>query len=312
VTSKDLAHLFKESFAKWRRDNTSQMGAALAYRTAFALAPLAVVAVAIAGFVFGEQAARGQLSRQVQDAVGPIIAKAIEEIVRQAHEGGASTLATLVGVVVLLVGAASLFAQLQTSLNTIWGVAPKPRRRVLNIIKDRLLPFLEVLIIGALLLLALAIETTLTVLARYVGPEEIPGGVYLWRGVDLIVSFGLLTLLFATLYKVLPDVRIDWGDVWVGAAVTAVLFSMGNYLIGLYVGYSSAASAYGAAGSLVVILLWVYYSSQVFLFGAEFTHAYAKWRGKAPAPAENAVAVTPEAQVRQEAATSGATQGGRG
>jgi membrane protein len=304
VTSKDLVHLLKETFCQWRRDNTSVMGAALAYRTAFALAPLAVVAVAIAGLVFGEQAARGQLSRQVQEAVGPTIAKAIEEIVRQTHDGGASTLATLVGVVVLLIGAAGLFAQLQTSLNTIWGVAPRPRRRFLEIIKDRLLPFLEVLIIGALLLLALAIETTLTVLARYLGPEEIPGGVYLWRAVDLIVSLGLLTLLFATLYKVLPDVCIDWGDVWVGAAVTAVLFSIGNYLIGLYLGYSSISSAYGAAGSLVVILLWVYYSSQVFLFGAEFTRAYADWRGKALLPTENAVAVTPEAQGREEPTSS--------
>jgi membrane protein len=309
MKGKELVSLLKETCIQWWGDNTSQLGAALAYYTVFALAPLAVMAVAIAGLVFGEQAARGEMARQIEEAVGPTIAKAIEEVVRQAHNGASSLWATIVGVVVLLVGAASMFAQLQTSLNTIWGVTPKPGRGVRGVIKDRLLSFLAVLVVGALLLLSLAIQATLAALARYVGPAEIPGGVHVWQFVDLIVSFGLLTLLFALLYKVLPDVQLHWSDVWVGAAVTAVLFSIGNYLIGLYLGYSSAASAYGAAGSLVVILLWVFYSSQVLLFGAEFTQVYADRRGKALAPTGNAVAVSPEAQVRQAAATSQTLRG---
>jgi membrane protein len=309
MRGKELLSLLKETASQWWAGNTSQLGAALAYYTVFALAPLAVVAVAIAGLVFGEQAAQGEMARQIEAAVGPTIAKAIEQVVRQAHDGGSSLFATIVGVVVLLVGAASMFAQLQTSLNTIWGVTPKPGRGVLGVIQERLLSFLAVLVVGAVLLLSLAIKATLAALARYVGPSELPGGVYVWEGVDLIVSIGLLTLLFALLYKVLPDVQLHWGDVWVGAAVTAVLFSLGNYLIGLYLGYSGVASAYGAAGSLVVILVWVYYSSQVLLFGAKFTQVYADRRGKALAPTANAVAVTPEAQVRQTAANRQVPQG---
>jgi membrane protein len=309
MKAKELVQLLKETGSQWWGDNTSQLGAALAYYTVFALAPLAVVAVAIAGLVFGEQAARGEMARQIEQAVGPTIAKAIEEVVRQAHEGGSSVVATIIGIVVLLVGAASMFAQLQTSLNTIWGVTPKPGRGILEVIKERLLSFLGVLVVGALLLLSLVIKATLAGLAHFVGPSQVPGGVYLWEAVDLIVSIGLLTLLFAVLYKVLPDIQLNWGDVGVGAAVTAVLFSLGNYLIGLYLAYSGAASAYGAAGSLAVILLWVYYSSQVLLFGAEFTQVYADRRGKAVAPADNAMAVTPRAQVRQAGANSRVPQG---
>jgi membrane protein len=309
VKPTELVSVLKETASQWWGDDTSQLGAALAYYTVFALAPLALVAVAVAGLIFGEQAAQGEMARQIQTAVGPTVARAIEEMTRQAHDGASSTLATVIGVVVVLVGAAGMFGQLQTSLNKIWGVTPKPGRGVLGVIKDRLLTFVAVLIVGALLLLSLVVKAVLSFAARYVGPTEIPGGVYLWEVVDLVVSIGLLTLLFALLYKVLPDVQLSWGDVWLGAAVTAVLFSLGNWVIGLYLGYSSVASAYGAAGSLVVILIWVYYSSQVLLFGAEFTQVYADRRGKALAPAENALAVTPEAQERQAAVDAHVPQG---
>ena len=195
----------------------------------------------------------------------------------------------------MLLGAAGFFGQLQDALNTIWKVEPKPDRGWLAVLRERFLPFTMVLGTGFLLLMSLVLSAALEALGEFLTPEAMPGGAWLWRRLNLLVALAVVTLLFALIYKYLPDVRIAWGDVWVGAVVTAVLFTLGKYLIGLYLGRSGVSSTYGAAGSLVLILLWVYYSSQVFLFGAEFTRIYAIRRGSPVMPSANALPVSDQA-----------------
>jgi membrane protein len=281
--------LLKDTAEEWLSSETLTLGAALAYYSIFSIAPILVIALAIAGMVFGPQAAQGELTGQLEKAVGPAIAPAIVSTLRYTHQSGTGWWATTVGVIVLLVGAVGVFSQLQTSLNSIWAVAPKPGRGVWSVVKQRLLSFLMVLVMGGLLLLSLIVSTTLSALGSLVSLPELAGSIYLWRALEWAISLGLLTLLIAVIFKVLPDVEIDWGDVWVGAFVSAILFTLGSYLIGLYLGWSSVSSAYGAAGSLVVLLMWVYYSSQVFLFGAEFTRVYMNRHGRRIEPAHNAI-----------------------
>jgi membrane protein len=289
---KRIGHLLKETYVQWSGNNTSLLGAALAYYAIFALAPLAVVAVVIAGFIFGEQAARGELVAQLQTTVGPAVAGALQQLIQTVHRESAGVLASIVSGVVLLLGATTLFNQLQGALNTIWGVMARPGRGWLDVVRERLFSFLAVVGVGALLLLSLVLNTLLSALAAYLpSGEGGAAGLVLWRVVSGLVSLGLITLLFAMIYKVLPDVQIAWGDVWTGAAITAVLFLAGNMLIGLYLGRTTAASAYGAAGSLVIILLWVYYSSQVLLFGAELTQVYAREHGRTLLPTANAIPI---------------------
>lgn len=270
----DLLH---ETFDQWLGDNTTTLGAALAYYAVFAFAPLAVLAVAIAGFLFGEDAARGELYERLQTSVGPTFAKAIQDTLQYTATRGGGTIATIISIVVILVGATGLFSQLQQSLNTIWGVQPKNGRTWWDMIKERLMSFVMVLLVSVLLLASLVSSTIIHALG---GMIDLPGGPVLWRVVNWVVSFVLVTVVFALIYKVLPDVQISWRDVMVGATLTTVLFLIGNFLIGLYLSKSGTASAYGAAGSLVIILLWVYYSSQVLLFGAEFTQVYANHYGQ--------------------------------
>lgn len=275
----------------WNKDNPFQLSAALAYYTIFSMAPLFIIAIAIAGFFFGQEATENRMVGALQGVVGQESAQAIQAMIRSASQRGSGVLATLLGLGTLLLGATGAFAHLQQSLNTIWGVEPKPNRGVMGVLKDRLASFVMVLAIGLLLLVALAASAVVSALGASVG-SFLPGGAFLWRGVDFLVSLGVITLLFAMIYKILPDVNFAWKDVWVGAAITSLLFTIGKVLIGLYLGYSSAASAYGAAGSLVVILLWVYYSSLILFLGAEVTEAYAKRYGSGIRPAPNAVRLT--------------------
>lgn len=282
--------LVRETFGLWAEDKVPRLGAALAYYSVFSIAPLLVIVIAVAGFVFGEQAAQGRVQREVRNTLGAPTAEALQAMIVQARETGRGALATLIGVGVLLFGASGVFGQLQDALNTIWKVTPKPGRGLVGIVRDRFLSFAMVLGIGFLLLVSLAVTAALAALGDWA--EQLPGGAYLWQTVNSVVSFGLIALLFATIFRVLPDVKVRWSDVWVGAGVTAFLFVVGKYLIGLYLGRSSFASVYGAAGSLVVILLWVYYSSQILLWGAEFTRAYTERFGVHAEPADNAVFVT--------------------
>jgi membrane protein len=248
--------------------------------------------------VLGPEVTQQRFGEELTATAGPDVARAVQSILAHAQGFGSGVLATVVGVVALLFGASGVFGQLQDALNTIWGVEPKPGRGIWGLIHDRFLSLTMVLGTAFLLLVSLVISTALKALGGLVAPA--PGfAAVLWDIVNVVVSFGIITLLFALIYKVLPDATIGWRDVWIGAALTALLFTVGKYLLGLYLARGSVTSGYGAAGSLVLILLWVYYSSQILLFGAAFTRVYADRYGSHVQPAPNAVAVTPEAAARQ-------------
>lgn len=265
--------LLKATWDRWLEDGISRDGAALAYYMVFSLAPMALAAVMIAGTVFEEEVARKEMIREINASVGPRVGSAIEGMIESAKNSGGTGIAAVISFGVLIFGASSVFAQLQDSLNTIWRVKPAPNRGFFGVIKDRFWSFLVVIGIGVLLLAALVLSTIRTAAAQaFANRGDMP--VFVGPIFDWLISFALITFLFAFIYKLLPDVYIHWSDVWTGAAFTAVLFTAGKYWIGLYLAKSSWISAYGAAGSLIVVLLWVYYSAQIFLFGAEFTYVY--------------------------------------
>jgi membrane protein len=287
---RDLSGVLKDAVLAWYDDRTFELGAALAYYAVFAIAPMLVITLAIAAMGLGEQAAQGQLAAQLRQVVTPLVAEAIADTLRYVHLTQSSWTATIIGFIVLLFAIAGMFVQLQSALNTIWGVRPKPGLGILASMRMRLTSFLLVGVIGALLLGSLVASTVLAAVSGYLPEADLPGGFSLLEVLNWVVSLALLTLMFALVYKLLPDVRIPWRVVWVGAILTAILFTLGNYVIGLYLGRTSAASAYGAAGSLVVVLLWVYYSSQILLLGAHLTRAYASRVGETARPASYAVA----------------------
>jgi membrane protein len=296
--------VLKTAALEWVRDKIPQMGAALAFYSVLSIAPLLIIAIAVAGLVFGEQAASGQLDAQIREFVGEEGAGAVKEMLANAQKPGGGILATVVGVVTLLIAATGVFGQLQDSMNTIWEVEPKPGRGIWGLIKDRFLSFSMVFGIGFLLLVSLILSSVLSALGGAF-EQVLPVPAALLQGVELLVSFTVITLLFAMIYRFLPDVEIAWGDVWVGSVLTALLFTVGKFAIGLYLGRSSYGSAYGAAGSLVVLLVWIYYSSQILFFGAEFTKAYANQKGSRIRPDEDARPVTAEARARQGFAQKG-------
>ena len=284
--------LLKITFSQWRQDQASVMAAALAYYTVFSLAPLLIIVIAIAGAVFGEQAAKGELVMQMQGLIGKEGAQLIQTAIENASQLDPSKgpIPTLINIVLLLSGASVIFGQLQQSLNRIWNVEPKPGNGIIDFLRKRLLSFSIVLVIGFLLLVSLVISTILVILGNYLR-DLVPGFTYLWQLLNFLVSFGIVTLLFALIFKILPDAKIAWKDVWMGAALTALLFDIGKFLLGFYLGKTSLASAYGAAGSLVIILTWVFYSAQILFLGAEFTQVYVRSGGKEIAPAEYAMRV---------------------
>jgi membrane protein len=280
--------LLKETFNQWWADNVPRLSAALAYYTLFSLAPLVIITVAVAGFAFGREAATGQLYAQINQLVGADGARAIQSVVDSANQPGTGTVALVFGVLTLLAGASGAFVALQDALNTIWGVQPNPEQStVRGFIRSRLLSFAMVLGIGFLLLVSLVITAALAFLGKYMATvlPIPPGALYV---MNLGVSLSVITALFALIFKLLPDAHFSWRDVWVGAAMTAVLFTLGQFLIGLYLGRGSVGSAFGAAASLVVVLVWVYYSAQVVLFGAEFTQVYVNKYGAGSRPAAGA------------------------
>lgn len=295
---KTFLSLMKETFDEWNRDKAPRLAAALAYYTAFSIAPLLIVVIAIAGLVFGQDAVRGQLDNQIQGLVGAQAAAAIQEMVAGANHPETGRLAALIGIVTLLLGAAGLFGQLQDALNTVWGVEPKPNQGIMATIRARLLSFTMVLGIGFLLLVSLVISAGLAAISAWMS-GALPVSPVILEIINLVISIVVITALFAVIYKVLPDVKIAWNDVLLGALVTALLFTLGKFLIGLYLGQSSIASSYGAAGSFVVLLLWIYYSAQILLFGAEFTQVYARRYGSRIVPDTNARFISPEDLAQQ-------------
>jgi membrane protein len=286
-----IIKLLKETVKEWNEDRVPLWAAALAYYTVFSLAPLLIIAIAIAGAIFGEDAARGQLDNQIQGLLGAQGAAAVQTMLQNTQKpNSGGTITTIFGVITLLFGASGVFGQLQDALNTIWQVKPKPGRALKGFLQSRFLSFASVLVIGFLLLVSLVLSAVLSgvtaFLGRWIGEIAIVGQV-----INFAISFGVITLLIAAIYKFLPDVEVPWKDLWVGAAATALLFNIGKFLIGLYLGGGGVSSTYGAAGSLVVILIWVFYSAQIILFGAEFTQVYAKHRGSGIRPNKHAVPV---------------------
>jgi len=283
--------LLKQTVEEWQRDKVSRLAAALAYYTTFSLAPILVIVIAVASFLFEQSAVQARILEQMQGLLGENAAGLVEEMLTQKTSGSEGLWATVVSVGLLIMGASGLFLQLQDALDTVWNVVPKKvqgqRRMILQLVRDRLLSFSMVLVIGFLLLVSLMLSTALTAVSGLFG-DVLAGWDAGWQLLNGLISFGVITLLFALIYKILPDVEVSWRDVWVGAAMTAFLFTIGKFLIGLYLGNSSVASAYGAAGSFVVLLLWIYYSAQILLFGAEFTQVYANRFGSKIRPDDHA------------------------
>ena len=283
--------LLKQTFAEWSEDKAPQLGASLAFYSALSIAPLLVIALAIAGFFLGEDAARGQIVHELQSLVGPDGGKAIEDMIQSANKPSTGIIATVLSVVTLLFGASGVFGQLQDALNTIWEVKPKSGRGFWGFVKDRFLSFAMVMGVAFLLLVSLLITAALASFGLVA--ERLPESVqWIAQITNMVVSFLVITALFAMMFKLLPDVKMAWSDVWLGAVVTAVLFTAGKFAIGLYLGHSSMASSYGVAGSFVVLLVWTYYSAQILFFGAELTQVYANEHGSRIVPAENAVPLT--------------------
>ena len=287
IRIKPIFRLLKEAFREWQQDKVSLLAAALAYYTIFSVTPLLVIAIAIAGAVFGEDAAKGEIIQQINELVGEQGAQVIEIGLANANQPQLGSMASLISLVILLVGASGVFAQLQEALNTVWDVKLKSGGSLWQFLRKRLLSFGMVLAIGFLLLVSLILSAILSGISN-LEINLLPGWVSLFRLLNLAISLGMISLLFALIYKYLPDVKIRWQDVWVGAIITALLFTFGKFLIGLYLGKGSLGSAYGAAGSLIIFLAWVFYSAQILLFGAEFTQVYARKYGRTIRPDKHA------------------------
>ncbi len=297
-TSNRIVRLLKATLDDWLEDNAQRLSAALAYYSIFSIAPLLVIAISVAGLVLGEDAVRGQLAAQLNAYVGPQAAKGIQSMVLSASKPSEGWIGTIVGFATLLLGAAGVFGQLQDALNTIWEVKRTSSGGWKAFVRARLLNFGIVLAIGFLLLTSLLLTTALAAMNGYV--ERVIGIPPFISGLlAFCVSFCVVTTLFAFIFKVLPDARIKWRHVWNGAIVTALLFELGKFGLSFYLGRESTASSFGAAGSVVVILLWVFYASCIVLFGAEFTQVYAREFGETILPSENAVAVTAEGRAQQ-------------
>jgi len=289
--------LLGETFAAWSEHKVPRLGAALAYYTVFSLAPLLIIVVAVTSLVFGDQAAQGRIAEQIRGLVGDKGAEAIQAMLQSAGaQKSTGVVATVVGIATLLFGASGVFGELQDALNTIWGVKAKPGQGIVGILRHRFFSFAMVLGIVFLLLVSLVVSAALAALGKF-GSGSIPTP--LLHLVDLVVSVAVVTVLFAMIFKILPDVRIAWRDVWVGAFATSLLFTLGKFVIGLYLGKSSVGSAFGAAGSLVVVLVWIYYSAQILFLGAELTQVYARRFGIGVVPAADALPVTEEARREQ-------------
>jgi membrane protein len=270
--------LLREVYAEWSKDNALSLGAALAYYTVFSMAPLLVLAIAMAGLVFGRKAAEGQIVAQLADLLGQSAAETVQGMIARASRPAAGALATVVSLATMALGASGVFGQLQQALNQIWEVGRETRRGFRGQLKQRAAAFGMILGIGFLLLVSLVLSAALAALHDFLA-KYLPLAGQLLPALNFALSFGIITALFAMIFKVLPDVYMHWRDVWPGAAVTALLFTVGKTLIALYLGRTGVTSVYGAAGSLVLILLWVYYSAQILLIGAEFTEVYSRRYG---------------------------------
>jgi membrane protein len=269
--------LCKKAVYSWLDDRAPTMGAAIAYYTVFSLAPMLVMVIAVAGLAFGQKAAEGALFGELAELIGPESAGAVQAMLRSASGTRSGLFATAVGIGTLIIAATAVFGELQSALNVIWKAPASGSLGVWHLLKSRLVSLSVILVIGFLLLVSLVISTALAALSDYLD-WILPGLATILRIVHLILSFGFTTVLFAMIFKILPDNPVEWEEVWLGAAVAALLFTFGKHLISLYIGSSNMASTYGAAGALIIVLVWVYYSVQILLLGAEFAKAYSDQR----------------------------------
>ena len=293
LSAREALQLLAAAARGWRDDNALRLGAALSFYSLLSFPPLIIVTITIAALLFGREAAQAGLLRQISQLLGRSGSEMFEQMIRAAARPGHGLVAAAVGLLFVLFGATSVFAELRDALNLIWKVQPTEKNVVKGLLKGRLLALNLVIGTGFLLIISLVVSAALSALGASVG-RRLKGFDQILQGLDLVVSFGVIAILFALIFKILPDVVLSWRDVGLGAVVTSFLFTVGKFAIGAYLGTATVATAYGAAGSLVLLLLWVYYSSQIFFFGAELTRAYAerRGRGRLPAPAEGAVPVT--------------------
>lgn len=298
ITGNRVVRLLTATFNDWMEDKALRLSAALAYYSVFSIAPLLVIAIGVAGLALGEDAVRGHLDNQLATLVGQKAAAAVQDMVKSAARPAEGWTSAIVGFVTLLVGAGGVFGQLKDALNTIWEVKPKEGPKVKEFIMERLWSFGMVLVIGFLLLTSLLLTTVLAAFTGYV--EHVVGLPPLVGAVlGFLASMSIVTVLFAFIFKVLPDAEVEWRHVWIGAMVTALLFEIGKFGLGFYLGRESTASSFGAAGSVVLVLLWVYYASCILFFGAEFTQVYARENGRAVPPVAGAEGVTAESRRQQ-------------
>ena len=293
-----IGKLLGATFQEWQHDKASRLAAALAYYTVFSISPLLVIAIAIAGMFFGQDTAQEQTLHKLEELIGtngtqPIMIALNNMLsnISQPQFRGKASLISLGSVAVLLIGASGIFAQLQDAFNTIWQVKPHPGKGVRHFIRKRLLSFLMVLAIGLLLILFLFLSAVVSAFHQY-SEDLLPGWAVIWENLDSVVSLGLITFLFGLMFKYVPDIKIKWKDIWVGATITSLLFSFGKFLLGWYLKKASLGSAYGAAGSLIVFLAWVYYSTQIVLLGAEFTKVYTRMYGSKVRPKKHSQIVS--------------------
>lgn len=299
MSIRQVSWLLKETVKEWNADKASRLAAALAYYTTFSLAPLLVIVIAIAGFFFDKASVQEQLTQQIQSLVGSEGASFAQTALENANTPGENTslIASIISIVLLIVGATGVFGQLQESLNVVWNVEAKPKNAAEGFVRKRLLSFAMLLTIGFLLMVSLVLSTVLAASSTYLS-SLLPGAEVLWQLLNTGLSLVIITVMFALLFKYVPDVNIVWNDVWIGSFITAVLFTIGKFLLGTYLGNSGFSSTYGAAGSVIIILAWVYYSAQILFFGAEFTQVYARRYGSRIRPDKHAVALTPKVRAQ--------------
>lgn len=301
-----IKKLLKRTFEEWQKDKASRLAAALAFFAVLSLPPLLVLIITIVGQFASGEAAQQTIVQQVEQVVGSQGANAIVMILDAASQPTSLSLAALTSVVVLLFGASGVFVQLQDALNTVWNVMPDPEKGIMNVIQKRVVSFVMILAMGALFLILLLLSSVVAFLGSQIN-QALPGSLPVFRILNVVLGFLLLMGVFALLFKTVPDVTVAWRDVWLGSAVTAVLFVLGVFGMGLYLSFSNPASSYGAAGSLIILMIWIYYSTQIFLLGAEFTQVYANMYGSQIVPEEGAVRIRKVTGLEKIPGTPGAT-----
>ena len=296
MNPKGLFDVFKQTFKEWGEDKAPRLGAALAYYTVFSIGPLLVIVIAIASRVF--QNAQSQIVGTIQGIVGEGGGKVINDTIENASKGNSDIIATIIGIITLLLGASGVFGQLKDALNTIWEVKPKPGLGIVNTIKERFFSFTMVLGTGFLLLVSLVITAAVAAFSEVL-KSFLPGADIIGQVISFIVSLLIIAVMFTLLFKFLPDVKITWGDVWIGGLVTAILFTLGQIALTFYLSSGAVGKSFGAAASFVIILVWIYYSTQILFFGAEFTQVYTNKYGSHVRPEDNAEFVTEEARAQE-------------